>query len=945
MLFRHDRRGQSVVVGTVILFGFLILALSLYQVQVVPVENADVEFEHSQQTERQFLDLRNNVLNTATTGESRSTAINLGTRYPQRTVTINPSPPSGTVETTEANNIEITAAIDSESVTDPNIEAFWDTDPQFETRSIQYTPQYNEFRDPPQLTYEHSIVSAEFDSATLLRSGQTLVRDDRVSLPTLTGTISETGLQSSSIDSEVISQQSRTVPITGDEGTLEIRLPTAVNDVAELASRFDIPAAQDVRADTENNAVVITLDPDQVYQLGLSAVSVDGSGQSEPQYLVPTDGFAGERTITEGQRVGIEVRDIYNNPVPRATVEIDGEDRRTNDDGRVFVDAETPGTLTIQLPTEDPDPHEKVIFTVRAGGEGSGDPAVGPNITVGPSDQDVTASPDETIELGDRDGGDISISGNVNNIGIDRLRSGTPIQAIWYNVEGPSGDLVVEDTQYATFNPDLSDRVFSFDDIDPDVVTNETQIDASELEEGENTLRLFAQDASGRFTPDGEQATVTVTVEEDEPVAGPITNATISDVGANVDADDNEVQDVRFELQESGLDSGETVTIDLDEAQRAQGGGGGGGSVDYLDIDDGDVNVIAGDGDAAIANTNRGQGEADLVYTSNGDSTGEIVIEIVGYETDDEDGPYSISFTRDDTGDDDSDTFSVVETAPVFVGDDREIETIQGGVNRAGEGGDVNIDAGVYAESVQVSEQDITIRGRDGTVVNPPGNGAGYTINADGVSLTSMEITDSGDAIVTNAERDQLTVRDTIIRDSTRGVVFNDDSDSVTLDATTIQDVNEDGVVFNGEIDEPSVSNSEFMNVGGNGLVFNNEADGVSIDATMISNTDGDGVLFNSELETATIDNTTVSGAGGNGLRFNDEVSETTFSANVFETATNNGLLFNNEASDLTFTSNMFRENDDFGLRFNDECGISGSENTFTDNGNGDFTSGCNPNT
>jgi len=57
MRFSRDRRGQSVVVGTVVLFGFLILALGIYQVQVVPTENADVEFEHSQEVEDHFGDL------------------------------------------------------------------------------------------------------------------------------------------------------------------------------------------------------------------------------------------------------------------------------------------------------------------------------------------------------------------------------------------------------------------------------------------------------------------------------------------------------------------------------------------------------------------------------------------------------------------------------------------------------------------------------------------------------------------------------------------------------------------------------------------------------------------------------------------------------------------------------------------------------------------------
>jgi len=92
MRFSRDRRGQSVVVGTVVLFGFLILALGIYQVQVVPTENADVEFEHSQEVEDHFGDLRNGVLDAAATASTRSTQIRLGTRYPSRTFFVNPRP-------------------------------------------------------------------------------------------------------------------------------------------------------------------------------------------------------------------------------------------------------------------------------------------------------------------------------------------------------------------------------------------------------------------------------------------------------------------------------------------------------------------------------------------------------------------------------------------------------------------------------------------------------------------------------------------------------------------------------------------------------------------------------------------------------------------------------------------------------------------------------------
>ena len=58
MEFQSDRRSQSTVIGVVVLFGFFILALSLYQAQVVPQQNAETEFDHFQEAKNEFTVLR-----------------------------------------------------------------------------------------------------------------------------------------------------------------------------------------------------------------------------------------------------------------------------------------------------------------------------------------------------------------------------------------------------------------------------------------------------------------------------------------------------------------------------------------------------------------------------------------------------------------------------------------------------------------------------------------------------------------------------------------------------------------------------------------------------------------------------------------------------------------------------------------------------------------------
>ena len=365
MDFRHDRRGQSVVVGTVILFGFLILAMAAYQAQFVPAENDEVEFEHSQQVEGEFLDLRNAILRAGSTGAAQSQSVQLGVRYPQRTLFLNPPPATGTLETTGTDPVEVNGTIASGA--HENVDAFWATNPQFNTTSLRYTPSYNEYDGGPRLLYEHSVVAAEFDDALLLRSDQTVVRDDRIAVTTLRGAVSENGVEAQSVDPETISRRRGTVPITGSGGDpVEIVLPTAAGNTTALRDRWqaELPGAT---VTEDGDAIRIALDGTETYRLGLSAVAVDGGGTTDPAYVVPV---GGENAVV-GDSIGVEVRDKYNNPVADAQVSIDGTTHRTGSDGRVFTEAGAAGTIDATI-NGGGESYELVTFDVSAAGGGGG---------------------------------------------------------------------------------------------------------------------------------------------------------------------------------------------------------------------------------------------------------------------------------------------------------------------------------------------------------------------------------------------------------------------------------------------------------------------------------------------------------------------------------------------------------------------------------------------
>ena len=432
MSFSHDRRGQSVVVGTVILFGFLILALSLYQVQFVPAENEEIEFEHSQQVEGEFLDLRNAVLQAGSTGSAQSTRIQLGERYPQRTFFLNPPPAAGTLQTTD------TAQVRIENVTvvgDGNAARYWnDTDNNltFDTRSLRYQPSYNEYRGSPRLVYEHSAVVAEFDDGTpLLRSNPTIVTgesgsDSRISLTVLNGSVSANGVDARNVDISPVSQGRGSVQIAPDSGVSRIVLPTAVENETALAERWNRTTDATVTAVPGEDRIQIALNGN--YALSLSEVSIDGSGTTQPAYIVPV----GNQNVTAGQSVGVEVRDKYNNPVQGATVVIDdAPNRTTNDDGQVFFDPgsdDSTASINGSVSPGKPD-YESVKFTVSAGGGGGG----GENGTINPVGRDnrvvlanVTVGGSGPVELTFRNEADEEIE--FNEIGYNLYYDGGKIQ-------------------------------------------------------------------------------------------------------------------------------------------------------------------------------------------------------------------------------------------------------------------------------------------------------------------------------------------------------------------------------------------------------------------------------------------------------------------------------------------------------------------------------------
>ncbi|WP_255149061.1 hypothetical protein [Halorarius halobius] len=207
-----DRRGQSVQVGVIIIFGFLIIAFSAYQAAVVPDQNAQIEFNHFQQVETEFTELRTDALDAVNTGNARSVGVDLGLRYPARAFAVNPPPVSGSLRTTNAGEVELRGLSDSAA------DVCATTSTTVESRSLTYRPGYHVYSEPEHVTLENTLIEQEFDGGKRY-STQDFVTPGSgtpsIDLVVLTGDVGREGTDSYSLDLE----PSRRYETTVDPGS------------------------------------------------------------------------------------------------------------------------------------------------------------------------------------------------------------------------------------------------------------------------------------------------------------------------------------------------------------------------------------------------------------------------------------------------------------------------------------------------------------------------------------------------------------------------------------------------------------------------------------------------------------------------------------------------------------------------------------------------------
>jgi hypothetical protein len=309
MGFRDDDRAVSSLIAAVFVFGFLVIALSLYQGFVVPDHNEEVEFKHSQTVQNDMVAVRNAILRTKVTGEESYVSVTLGTQYPSRIVAVNPPPASGTLRTTPLQSF----TVQNETGTDISTTA---CPGQPETRFLEYAPSYSVYQNAPTLVYEHSVLYKQFSSGNVTMTGQTLVEGNTINLVPVKSAYSENGVGSVTFDPKAGRLKSTNVK----EPT--VTLPTRLSESGWerlLAGQVD-PGNVTVSGGT------LTLDPAGEYTVRCGPVAV---GE------VPESGARGTggTGINPAGPDDVELRDarLVGGGTKSKTVEVDLNNTASND--------------------------------------------------------------------------------------------------------------------------------------------------------------------------------------------------------------------------------------------------------------------------------------------------------------------------------------------------------------------------------------------------------------------------------------------------------------------------------------------------------------------------------------------------------------------------------------------------------------------------------------
>ncbi|TQQ81934.1 hypothetical protein [Halonotius roseus] len=307
-----DSRGQSMQIGAILLFGFLVVALTTAQAGLVPADISRAELDHSQRVADQLVGLETAIFETSVTGRPQPTTLDLGAEYDDRLLFVYPPPTAGTLTTTEP----ATLAIDNADAVsdDDSFGNYWNgTTRSYTTRAITYEPAYRELDATPDYRIEHGVLAAQYDSEArieLAANRQPVVDDTEISLLVVDGELAATGIDTESFVVERVTE-STTVDVEASSDPIRLRLPTQLSAETWRDTILEGEATVNSVAVADDVATV-TLDRSETYELTVHKIDI-GTNTTEPSATYLRNAADAEWEFP------VDVRNRYNDRVADAT--------------------------------------------------------------------------------------------------------------------------------------------------------------------------------------------------------------------------------------------------------------------------------------------------------------------------------------------------------------------------------------------------------------------------------------------------------------------------------------------------------------------------------------------------------------------------------------------------------------------------------------------------
>jgi FlaG/FlaF family flagellin (archaellin) len=393
--FSDDERGVSPVVGFVLMFALVMIVFTLYQSSVVPAQNEEVEFKHSQTVEGEMSELNDAIQQAGTSGVPQSATIATGVQYPDRALAINPGSPVGSLSTSAKKNVEITGLSDGSG--------YWSSDSRdpFETRLVSYQSNYNLFQQETEFTLENGMIGKNFENGnSLVKSDGALISNNgkQINLVLVGGEYQKHAI-TSSVTATPVSTSTEYHQLESNGGT--IKVPTSLSQ--EIWQNEIVDGAAGIQSVTVSGGVATLNLKDRKYKLRLTKVSLGTSSEPSATYLKSEDPSGPsepiDATVGESETLSVSVRDEFGNPY-------------ASDDVTISANTTGAGNLT---PTGGVSPNEegRATFTYEPTDEDADNSPVEVKLSINDRSEDY-----ETITY-ELDVSDDSASSNPNDIGGD----------------------------------------------------------------------------------------------------------------------------------------------------------------------------------------------------------------------------------------------------------------------------------------------------------------------------------------------------------------------------------------------------------------------------------------------------------------------------------------------------------------------------------------------